>query len=91
MEMRIIRDLKRMLISDLFVELTEEQIGLDDGLQTKLGLDSVSFVELKMLCEQHFGIAIDDSEMSPENFRSVFVLSQFIESKLNSQGLSHGN
>jgi acyl carrier protein len=91
MESRITREIKRMLINDLFVEMTEEQIGLDDGLQTKLGLDSVSFVELKLLCEQHFGLAVDDSEFSPENFRSVWVLAQFIETKLNSQATSHGN
>ena len=62
--------LKRILIDDLFVEVSYEEIGVDDGLQAVLGLDSVSFIEMRMLCEEHFNIKIDDDEFSPENFRT---------------------
>ena len=53
----IIAKIRRMLVNDLFVELPEEQIGLDDGLQTVVGLDSIGFSELRILCERKFDVS----------------------------------
>jgi acyl carrier protein len=63
--------IRRMLVHDLYVELPEANIGLDDGLQTVVGLDSIGFSELRILCERKFGVAIDDDDYVPENFGSV--------------------
>ena len=63
--------LRKMLVNDLYVELQPEQIGLDDGLQTVVGLDSIGFSELRILCERKFDVQISDDEYSPENFSSV--------------------
>ena len=63
--------LRRMLVNDLFVELPEEKIGLDDGLQTVVGLDSIGFSELRILCERKFGVQISDDDYTPDNFSSV--------------------
>lgn len=67
----IIKTIRRMLVNDLFVELAEDQIGLDDGLQTVVGLDSIGFSELRILCERKFNVQISDEDYSPENFSSV--------------------
>lgn len=67
----IIAKIKQMLVNDLFVEVPEEKIGLDDGLQTVVGLDSIGFSELRILCERKFNVQIDDADYSPENFSSV--------------------
>ncbi|WP_430788862.1 acyl carrier protein [Actinoplanes sp. G11-F43] len=63
--------LRKMLVEDLFVEVPQAEIGADDRLRTEFGLDSLGFVELRVLCEQHFGIKISDEEFSPENFTSI--------------------
>lgn len=63
--------IRRLLVNDLFVELPEEQIGLDDDLQSKIGLDSIGFSELRILCERKFSVQIDDGDYVPDNFRSV--------------------
>lgn len=63
--------LRRILVNDLFVSLPEEQIGLDDDLQSKIGLDSIGFSELRILCERKFSVRIDDEDYVPDNFRSV--------------------
>jgi acyl carrier protein len=78
--------LKRILINDLFVDVSEAAIGPDDGLQTTLGLDSISFVELRVKCEEIFGIIIEDQEFSPENFRTLNLLARFVEGKQTSRG-----
>jgi acyl carrier protein len=70
--------LRKMLVNDLFVELQQEQIGLDDGLQTVVGLDSIGFSELRILCERKFNVEISDEDYSPENFSSVRKIATLI-------------
>jgi acyl carrier protein len=71
--------LRRIIVKDLFVEIAEDQIGLDDGLRTIVGLDSVGFVELRVLCEQKFNIEINDNDYTPENFTSIRLLAGLID------------
>jgi acyl carrier protein len=75
----LIAALRRIIVNDLFVEIAEEQIGLDDGLRTVIGLDSVGFVELRVLCEQKFNIEINDDDYTPENFTSIRLLANLID------------
>jgi acyl carrier protein len=77
--------LRQMLVNDLFVEMAPEQIGLDDGLRTVVGLDSVGFVEVRVLCERRFGVQISDEEYTPENFSSIRRLANLIERLQSSQ------
>lgn len=70
--------IRRILINDLFVETTEDQIGLDDGLQTVVGLDSIGFSELRVLSERKFNVQISDEDYSPDNFSSVRRLANLI-------------
>ena len=77
-EDEIIAALRRMLVNDLFIELPEAQIGLDDGLQTIVGLDSIGFSELRILCERKFNVEIGDTDYVPENFSTVRRLTNMI-------------
>ena len=80
----IVAKVRNALVNDLFVELPAEKIGLDDGLQTVVGLDSIGFSELRILCEREFNVQIDDAEYSPENFSSVRRVANLV---LRLQGL----
>jgi acyl carrier protein len=80
----LIASLRKIIVNDLFVEIAENDIGLDDGLRTVVGLDSVGFVELRVLCEQKFNIEINDDDYTPDNFRSINQLVNLIE-RLQSQ------
>lgn len=75
----IIATIRRALVNDLFVELPEDQIGLDDGLQTVVGLDSIGFSELRILCERKFNVQISDDEYTPDNFSSVNRIANLVE------------
>jgi acyl carrier protein len=75
----LVAALRRLIVNDLFVEIPEDQIGLDDGLMTVVGLDSVGFVELRVLCERHFNVQVDDDDYTPENFSSIRRLATLIE------------
>jgi acyl carrier protein len=75
----VIKTLRRMIVNDLFVEIAEDKIGLDDGLRTVIGLDSVGFVELRVLCEQRFNVEINEDDYIPENFTSIRLLADLID------------
>ena len=75
----LIHSLRRVLIEDLYVDIPEDQIGLDDRLRTVVGLDSVGFIELRARCEQRFNVLIEDEDYTPENFTSIRQLAQLIE------------
>jgi len=79
MQEDLIASLRKIIVNDLFVEVAENDIGLDDGLRTVVGLDSVGFVELRVLCEQKFNIEISDNDYTPENFTSIRLLANLIE------------
>ena len=75
----LIASLRKMIVTDLFIEVAENDIGLDDGLRTVVGLDSVGFVDLRALCEQRFNVEINDDDYTPENFTSIRVLADLID------------
>ena len=75
----LIAALRKMVVEDLFVEIAEEDIGLDDGLRTVVGLDSVGFVEMRVLCEQRFKIQISDNDYTPENFTSIRLIASLVD------------
>ncbi len=75
----LVSALRQIIVNDLFVEIPAEQIGLDDGLRTVVGLDSVGFVELRVLCERHFNVQVNDDDYTPENFTSIRRLATLIE------------
>jgi acyl carrier protein len=81
MKMRedLIASLRKMIVTDLFIEVAENDIGLDDGLRTVVGLDSVGFVDMRALCEQRFNVEISDDDYTPENFTSIRVLAELID------------
>jgi acyl carrier protein len=54
--------IRQMLMTECLVDLPAERIGLDDGLRSMVGLDSLGFAELRNLCEERFGVRISDAD-----------------------------
>jgi acyl carrier protein len=79
MRENVVKELRNILANDLLVDLPAEAIGESDGLQTVVGLDSLGFIELRVACEQRFGIEISDSEFTSEYFRSLGALADLVE------------
>lgn len=63
--------IKTILVDDVYVDVERDEIGLDDGLQEVLGLDSLGFVELRARCEAVFQVSIADADFQPAHFRTV--------------------
>jgi acyl carrier protein len=49
---------------------------LEEGI-----VDSTSILELVLFTEKTYGVSVDDSEITPDNFDSVKKLADFVRSK----------
>ncbi|MFF8958103.1 acyl carrier protein [Streptomyces sp. NPDC014894] len=58
--MNSLQTIKRILSSDVLVEVPIDQMQLDDKLREGYGIDSLGFVELRVRCEEAFGVEIPD-------------------------------
>ena len=74
------RKLKELLVSGLRLQdlapdgITDDQPIFVEGL----GLDSIDALELVVLIEEHFGIAIPDEELGKQVFASINALADYI-------------
>ena len=71
MDLEIENRLRKVLHNDLFVEASPEEIELDDSLRAVHGLDSLGFTELRVQCEDLFGVRIRDDDFTPDNFQTL--------------------
>jgi acyl carrier protein len=53
-----------------------------DSLLERGIIDSTGVLEIISFLEQHFGVEVEDGELTPENFDSVANISTFVASKL---------
>jgi len=82
----IISKLKTIIANELDVNLTVDEIDENTSLfEDGLGFDSIATVEMISLVEKHFDVQFADSELSPEYFGNLIILSKFILSKKEAQ------
>ena len=78
----IISKLKHIIAQELDVNLTVDEIDENTSLfEDGLGFDSIATVEMISLVEKHFDVQFADSQLSPEYFGNLTILSNFIISK----------
>ncbi len=82
----IISKLKTIIANELDVNLSVDEIDENTSLfEDGLGFDSIATVEMISLVEKHFDVQFADSELSPEYFGNLIILSKFILSKKEAQ------
>jgi acyl carrier protein len=81
----ITRDIREFVVSNFLYGqdgvLSEEQSFLENGI-----IDSTGVLELVAFLEQHFGIAVGDRELLPENLDSLRNATRFVARKLEARG-----
>ena len=80
--MPIRQRLKELMISELMLELTADEIGDDTPLfgPAGVGLDSVDALQLVVMIEKHFGFKMADQEQAKTVLQSVNTIAEAIES-----------
>jgi acyl carrier protein len=77
------QQIKEMLVKNLMLQTTPDQIGDDLPLfgPGGLGLDSIDALELVVSMEKTFGVGVPNSEVAAKALRSVNTLHDYILEK----------
>ena len=75
--------IKEMLVKNLMLQVTPEQIGNDRPLfgPDGLGLDSIDALELVVSMEKTFGVGVPNSDVAGKVLRSVNTIHDYILEK----------
>jgi len=75
--------IKQMLVKNLMLQITAEEIGDDVPLfgPNGLGLDSIDALELAVSMEKTFGVSVPNSEVAGRALRSVNTIHDYILEK----------
>jgi acyl carrier protein len=77
-----IKDRVRYFISsELSFDSDPSQLGDDEPLLGTV-VDSLGLTQLLSFIEEEFGVTIEDSEITPDNFRSLSLIERLISNKL---------
>jgi acyl carrier protein len=75
--------LKELLVTGLRLQdVTPASIADDQPIFVDgLGLDSIDALELVVLIEEHFGVAVPDEEVGKQAFASINTLADFVSAE----------
>jgi acyl carrier protein len=76
-------DIEQFILSELARGRGVTSIGHDESLLTTGIVDSHGVMELVAFLEQRYCVAVDDSDLTPENFDNVASIEAFVERKRN--------
>jgi acyl carrier protein len=78
-----LNDIKTILIDVLSLGDAGQSLNADSALLGSIPeLDSMAVVNLMTALEEHFGITIDDDEISASTFETLGSLDAFVQQKL---------
>jgi acyl carrier protein len=75
--------IKRMLVENLMLQITPEEIGDDQPLfgPDGLGLDSVDALQLVVALDKNHGLKLSDAEVARKTMQTVNTIASAIEGK----------
>jgi acyl carrier protein len=77
----IIRDIREFVVSNFLFGENGDGLNDRDSFLEKGIMDSTGVLELIAFIQEHFGIAIDDQEITPDNLDSVEKVARFVGGK----------
>lgn len=70
--------IKQFLIEEFLPDLTQDELADDQDLLSSGAIDSLGLLKLIAWVEDRFGLAVDDTDLDPNNFRSVTAIDTFV-------------
>ncbi|MEW1893009.1 acyl carrier protein [Streptomyces sp. NPDC048567] len=70
--------IKQFLIEEFLPDLTQDELADDQDLLSSGAIDSLGLLKLIAWVEDRFGLAVDDTDLDPNNFRSVNAIDTFV-------------
>jgi len=76
------REIRTFLGENFLFDGNIEEIGARDSLMGLSVYDSMAVLDTLAFVEQRFGIQVDPTEISPENFDNIAAICALVERKL---------
>ncbi len=83
--MSILKDLEKVLLTEIAVDLNKKSLQPDEDLLEQGIIDSLGIMKLVLYMEETFGIAIADDDVVPENFQCLNNMVTFVEHKMQNK------
>jgi len=79
------QDIKQMMVENLMLQITADEIGDDQALfgPGSLGLDSVDALQLVVALDKKYGLKIPDPEAARQVLQSVKTMTDSVAAHLN--------
>ena len=73
--------IKEMMVENLMLKVSKEEIGDDVPLfgAEGLGLDSIDALELVVSLEKHFGVSVPNSDVAKHALATVNTIADYVE------------
>jgi acyl carrier protein len=79
---QLVREITRVLVDRLELQLRESELSPDARLMDDLGLDSAGILELVVGVEEKFSIDFDVAGTTEDDFHSIRSLARYVETRL---------
>lgn len=79
--MEIQNQLRDYIVSQFMYDQPNAKLAAEDDLLNEGIVDSMGILQIVNFLEEKFGVAVSDEEITPENFRSLGTLTDFIMQK----------
>lgn len=73
-----------IIVDRLFLDCEPDDMGADESLTLKYGVDSVRLFDMVVGLEDDFDVSFEDDELSLENFDSISRIAERVREKAES-------
>ncbi len=77
----LLPQVKELLVERLFLEVTPGDIGDEENLIDRFGIDSVRIFEVVVGLEEQFGVSFADEDFSVERFSTARAIAEIVMAK----------
>jgi acyl carrier protein len=73
--------IERFIVDELIMGDSRTRLDYDQPLVSSGVIDSLGILRLIAFIEEKFGVQVEDDELLSENFETINIIKQFVESK----------
>jgi acyl carrier protein len=71
--------IKQFIVDEFMPDVSVDELDSDFDLLTGGVVDSLGLLQVVAWLESEFDVAVDDSELGPESFRTVDAIKEYVE------------
>ncbi len=72
--------IKQFIVDEFMPDVSVDELDSDFDLLTGGVVDSLGLLQVVAWLESEFDVAVDDSQLGPESFRTVEAIRQYVDS-----------